>query len=100
MEPREAPAADLRQTDGAPGPPKVERWVCPVCGRDVGLATSDLVGPRAASLPGDVIARVAVEDVRFDELLGAVSVIAELGLAVGDPTAGDALQRGEGAAAV
>lgn len=64
------------------------------------LATSDLIGPRAAALPGDVIGRVAVGDVRFEDGLGAVRVVAELGLAVGDPTAGDALEGGERSTAV
>ena len=63
-------------------------------------APSDLVGSRAASLPADVIGRVAVDDVRFEEGLGAVRVVAELGLAVGDAPAGDALERRERAAAV
>ena len=59
------------------------------------LAPSDLLGARAASLPAQVLGRVAVSDVRFDEGLGAVRVVAELGLAVGDAPAGDALERGE-----
>ena len=59
------------------------------------LAPSDLVGPRAASLAGDVIGEVAVAGVRFEEGLRAVRVVAELGLAVGDATPGDAFQGGE-----
>lgn len=58
------------------------------------LAASDLLGPRAASLRGEVIGRVAVEEVVFDDLR-AVRVVAELGLAVGDAPAGDALEGGE-----
>ena len=59
------------------------------------LAPSDLVGTRAASLSGDVIGRVAVADVRFDDELRAVRVVAELGLPVGDPTPGDTFEGGE-----
>ena len=63
-------------------------------------AASDLVGSKSASLPADVIGRLAVEEVRFEPGLGAVRVIAELGLAVGDPAPGDALERRERPAAV
>ena len=63
------------------------------------LSPSDLVGPRAASLEGDVIGRVDVADVEFDGLR-AVRVVAELGLAVGDAPAADALQRRERTAPV
>ena len=63
-------------------------------------APSELVGARAASLPADVIGRVAVDDVLFEDGLGAVRVVAELRFAVGDPSAGDPLEGGERAAAV
>ena len=59
--------------------------------------------PRAAAeepAPGEVIGRVPADEVRFDDGLGAVRVVAELGLAVGDPTSGDALEGGERPAAV
>ena len=58
------------------------------------LAPSDLVGARAASLAGEPVGRVAVSDLTFDGLR-AVRVVAELGLAVGDAPAGDALEGGE-----
>ena len=61
---------------------------------------SDLLGSRPAGLPSDAVGAVSVADVRFEDGLGAVRVVAELGLAVGDPPAGDALERRERPAAV
>lgn len=63
------------------------------------LSPSSLVGQRAATMAGEVIGRVAVADLRFDGSR-AVRVVAEAGLAVGDPTSGDAFEGGEGPAPV
>ena len=65
------------------------------------LAPSMLVGAGAGAqrLEGELIGRVAATGLRFDGLR-AVRVVAELGLAVGDPAAGDALEGGERPAAV